>query len=147
MFVASLEGLPEALAKIRETYKRKGDAVERGLKKAGLQLQRWSQQIVPVDYGILKGSAFTRKTKGEGFNAEVQVGYTANYAIWVHENIDNAHGAKFNLKHAEELAEHPTTGPYRHSRGPNQTAKFLENPAREHAQDIKNIVAEEARRG
>jgi hypothetical protein len=144
MFVAELSGLPEALAKIKESYKRKGDAVTRGLKKAGLQLQRWSQQIVPVDKGILKGSAFTRLTKDAGFDSEVQVGYAAGYAIFVHEKLDAAHGAAYNEKYAAQI-EAGDSG--FHSRGENQQAKFLEQPAREHAQDIKNIVAEEARRG
>lgn len=64
--------------------------MERGLMKAGLFLQRESQKIVPVDTGNLKNSAYTRKT-GSGFSTTVNVGYTAEYAIYVHENLDAKH--------------------------------------------------------
>lgn len=92
--------------------------VERGLVKAGLKLQRASQLLVPVDTGGLKGSAFTRK-EGEGFRAEVSVGYTASYAVFVHENLE---------------ANHPIG-----------QAKFLEQPARDMRQELLETVWGEAR--
>jgi hypothetical protein len=144
MFVAELNGLPEALAGIKAAYQRKGEATARGLKKAGLSLQHWSQEVAPVDKGIMYGSAFTRLTKNAGFNSEVQVGYTTSYAIFVHENLNAAHGDVYNEKYAAEI-ERGDKG--FHLRKPNEQAKFLENPAREHAQDIKDIVAREARNG
>ena len=142
MFVASIEGLPQCLAKLAETRRAKGEGVARGLKKAGLMLQRWSQAVAPVDKGIMYGSAFTRAS-GDGFNTEVQVGYSAAYAIYVHENLDAAHGSAYNEKYAEQIARGDKGF---HSRGANQQAKFLEQPAREHAQEIKDIIKEEARR-
>lgn len=39
----------------------KGMTMEQSLLVAGLRLQRESQQLVPVDTGALKNSAFTRK--------------------------------------------------------------------------------------
>ena len=49
------------------------------------------------DTGNLRGSAFTRAT-GNGFETIVTVGYTASYAIYVHENLNSFHAigqAKF----------------------------------------------------
>lgn len=61
-------------------------ALENGLLKAGETLQRDSQGRVPVDTGNLKASAFTR-LDGGGLNANVIVGYTAEYALKVHEAV------------------------------------------------------------
>jgi hypothetical protein len=89
----------------------------RGVKKAGLFLQRKSQQVVPVDTGNLRNTAFTREATA--FNViVVTVGYTAAYAIYVHENLDAQHAA-------------------------GKTAKFLEGPAREYRADMVHIIQEE----
>jgi hypothetical protein len=58
--------------------------MSKGLKRAGLFVQRESQKICPVDTGALRNSAFTRHT-GQGADTVVEVGYTQNYAIFVHE--------------------------------------------------------------
>ncbi|MDB4786216.1 hypothetical protein OAG36_00630 [bacterium] len=47
---------------IRTAYKR-GVSLDKSLLIAGLKLQRDSQQLVPIDTGNLKGSAFTEKDK------------------------------------------------------------------------------------
>ena len=88
--------------------------VERGLPKAGLFLQRSSQEIVPVDKNILKPSANTRK-EGSGWKTVVTVSYTTAYAVYVHERTD--------LKNK-----------------PGQEAKFLEKPAREKRGEILRII-------
>lgn len=57
-----------------------------GVKRAGLYLQRESQLIVPVGpTGNLQNSAYTR-AEGAGSDIEVEVGYTAMYALFVHED-------------------------------------------------------------
>jgi hypothetical protein len=56
-----------------------------GLKRAGLFVQRESQRLVPVDTGNLKASAFTRTIKTASGDVDVLVGYTAAYALYVHE--------------------------------------------------------------
>ena len=76
-----------SLKKVESKYeKRFADA----LKVMGLFVQRESQQIVPIDTANLKRSAFTRSS-GRGFKVEVRVGYTAEYAIYVHENLEANH--------------------------------------------------------
>ncbi len=57
-----------------------------GLLAGGLMIQRDAQQHVPVEKGVLRASAYTRKTR-EGLSPLVEVGFTAAYAPYVHENL------------------------------------------------------------
>lgn len=98
-------------------------ALKKGLVKAGLHLQRASQQVVPVDTGALKNSAFTR-VKGEGRGRKdlrVEVGYTMDYALVVHEDPDARHAA-------------------------GKTYKYLERPAREQRQVLRQIIFSELKK-
>ena len=72
----------------------------------------------------------------------VVVGYTAAYAVYVHENLEAAHGTAYNAKYAAEISQGQMVNKKgrvvkkkgwkgRTSRGPEQQAKFLEQPARE----------------
>lgn len=115
--VEKTKGLSTVLKNIRAVKKEHAAAVERGLVKAGLFLQRASQKIVPVDTGALKNSAFTRK-EGEGLKTKVRVGYTKEYAIYVHENLEARHR-------------------------PGKTAKYLERPARQLRKQMLEIVSKE----
>lgn len=75
-----LENLNREIAKIE-------GASTAGLLDAGFQIQALSQSRTPVEFGFLKASAFTRK---EG-DMKVHVGYTAAYALYVHENLEATH--------------------------------------------------------
>jgi hypothetical protein len=83
-----------------------------GMLQAGLFLQRESMEVVPVLTGNLRGSAFTRQ---EEDGMVVIVGYTANYAIYVHENLEAHHK-------------------------PGKTAKYLEGPMRAFAPQMFEII-------
>lgn len=135
----------EVLGRLEDLARRKPEAFQRGLIKAGLRLQRESQNLCPVDTGALKSSAYTRLVRAvpppqTGFwnsvkrmvkkfagkespapMAEVEVGYTMSYAIYVHED-PNAH--------------HPV-GQY----------KFLEQPARQLRPQLLQDVINEVERG
>ena len=136
MFVTRITGFKGILERKHKEDARIVLAWIRGLKKAGLLLQRESMKLVPVDHGVLRGSAFTRVI-GVGSKTDVQVGYTASYAIYVHENLDAAHGKQFNAKYRKEISQ----GLMR-SRGPNQSAKFLEKPYKDQRirADMKALV-------
>lgn len=84
----------------------------------------------------------------------VVVGYTAAYAVYVHENLEVKHGSDYNAWHGEEISAGKTKSGKtkkgwkgKTSRGPNQQAKFLEQPARqlnnsgELTNDINQAVA------
>lgn len=83
--IPSILGGSQVVQNIRRKTVDFSKAYERGVKKAGLMLQRESQKLVPVETGNLKASAFTRAV-GKGWNTQVRVGYTAHYAVYVHEN-------------------------------------------------------------
>lgn len=138
MFVNSISGVKSVLTRIKRASQAIEDGAQRGLKKAGLLIIRESLKIVPVDTGNLRSSWFVRHDKGRGSSAIVELGYTASYAIFVHENLDVTHGSAFNAKHADAIA-----AGLEHSRGPNQTAQFIMIPAlRLRAQVIAIIRAE-----
>jgi len=132
--VIQVIGGKEILERLRRAGVSLGSDVARGLKKAGLLLQRYSMEIVPVDLGNLKASAGTDAT-GTGWDTDVVVFYTAHYAVYVHENTTARHGAEYNAAY-----------PGRRSRGENQQAKFLETPAREHGDELLDVIAGEGRR-
>lgn len=88
-----------------------------GLTRAGLHLQAVSEEIVPVRTGNLKNSAFTRASGVGTPRPEVRVGYTAGYALYVHENLDAWHK-------------------------PGKEAKFLEGPFRTEQTEMSRLVRE-----
>lgn len=90
MFIAQVKGVESVVARLKQDQKARRKALFGGLKKGGLFVQRESQKIVPVRYGDLKRSAFTRASDEQGRKV-VSVGYTVEYAIYVHENLDNHH--------------------------------------------------------
>ncbi len=104
--------------------------------------------LVPVDYGILKASAFTR-AEGTGFSTDVRVGFTAGYAAYVHELV----GMKLKGQPRDggraaitiQVGEKPRTfkprkkGRYWDPQGRAQ-AKFLEAPFRAFRPTLNQIV-------
>lgn len=165
--VAKILGVAEFKRDLRQAKNKHVAGLGRGLKKGGLFLQRKSQEIVPVDKGPLKASAFTRAS-GSGNRIQVIVGYTAYYAVYVHENLEALHGAEYNAAYIlgdSKTKRSKTSGRYQSKfrwtqaaiekgyhltskpkpRGPNQQAKFLERPARQYRQDILAIVIKETR--
>lgn len=143
----------KALAKaLRDRQKRHAKGFQIGLKKAGLFLQAESQKVVPVDTGNLRNSAFTRH-QGSGFHTVVYVGYTADYGIYVHEDLEAKHGAEYNAWYGEMIAHANSVKGKRgrklkkrwHTRGENQQAKFLERPARTKRKEMIKIIRDEMR--
>ena len=59
--------------------------VEAGLYAGGLVIQAEAQKNTPVEFGNLRGSAYTQRAM---FGSGVEVGYSAEYAIYVHENME-----------------------------------------------------------
>lgn len=113
MSVQGIKGIEGALVARGRDY---ALGLEKGLKKAGLFLQRESQKVVPVDTGDLRNSANTR-AEGSGAGTEVVVGYGTTYGLYVHEDLEARHK-------------------------PGKQAKFLEEPLRKHRKRIVQIVAE-----
>jgi len=134
MIRSSIKGTQQVLNNLKKADARIGANVERALKIAGLRIQRESQGLVPVDLGNLKNSAFTRAT-GSGYKTEVQVGYTAFYALFVHEAV----GMK--LKGVPRASGR---GSHWDPQGKAQ-AKFLEEPIRRMAPQLLREIREMAK--
>lgn len=118
--MARVNGIRGIIKGLRDAAKRHEKNFERGITKVGLFIQRESQLIVPVDTANLKNSAFTRK-EGSGFDTVIIVGYTAEYAIYVHEDLEAAHAE-------------------------GKTAKYLERVIRERRPEMREILAGEMQR-
>jgi len=146
--LAKMTGMKAVLKNFERATLQYQAKIRRGLKLGGIYLQRKSQQIVPVQLGPLKASAFTRDI-GTVRRPDVIVGYTANYAVFVHEDLEKAHGQAFNIKHglaiagASKNAKTAKGGLF--LRGENQQAKFLEKPAREERIAILDIIHSKAK--
>lgn len=135
--INNVRNVAKVIAQFRQAKKRHAKGMNRGLKKAGAFLIAKSLEIVPVDTGNLKASWFVR-AEGEGFTTVVYVGYTAEYAIFVHEDLELRHGADFNAWYWEDIQ-----AGREHERGPNQQAKFLEQPLRQNRRQLAKIVKTE----
>jgi hypothetical protein len=136
MMITKVTGVNKVIAKLKAADKTMQVGFMKNLYTAGLFLQRESQKIVPIDKTNLKGSAFTRLIK-KGWASDCIVGYTSKYAIYVHENLDAAHGAAYNIKYAKQIANNLKGFK---KKKPEEQAKFLEKPFREKRKQILTIL-------
>lgn len=157
----NITGIKAMLRKLGGVQKGYEARANRGLVDGGLLLQGESQDIVPVQFGPLRASAFTRLVA----KLHVIVGYTSLYAVFVHENKKAAHGQAFNRKHREAIsrankrlvfnASGQVTGQRAgerrsgtfFNRGEDQQAKFLEKPFKDKKvrREILNVLANRMR--
>lgn len=121
--VAGITGVEKLLRRLKNARGKQALAVARGLKVGGLFLQAESQRICPVDTANLVNTAITRNVGGSGLDTDIVVAYgdEADYAVYVHEDKNAAHG-------------------------PGKQAKFLEQPARTKRGEIIRIIHDEAKR-
>jgi hypothetical protein len=132
-FITQIYGVQRVLDNITARNGQMALQCQKGLIKAGLRLQRESQKVVPVEFGSLKASAYTR-AEGTGFGTVVQVGYTAAYALYVHEQVGMV------LK--GQPRPPPRKGKFWDPQGRGQ-AKFLEEPLRRFTPELVKIVKDE----
>lgn len=104
-----------------------------GLLAGGLVVQGDAQKHVPVEHGVLRQSGYTRKVRG-GASPIVEVGFTAEYAPWVHENLEM------------KLAGKPRPSGKGVYWGPQGEARFLANAVERQTDRVVEIVAKRAER-
>lgn len=131
--IVQVVGAERVIANLKKRRARMAAGVSRGLRLAGLHLQAESQKQVPVDTGNLKASAFTRGI-GAGYQTKVIVGYTADYALYVHE-------AKMVLQGKPRPNDGVGGKPslYWDPQG-RAKSKFLEDPARSERRKMRRII-------
>lgn len=141
---ATVTGVASLVQKLRAFERKVGAGVEKGLKNAGKFLLVESNELVPVDDEDLKKSGAVRST-GRGLETVVRVSYSEPYAADVHEDLEVAHGAEYNSKHADDIAngrKYFYKGRFKtyHARRPKEQAKFLETALRLRLDEITGIV-------
>lgn len=82
-----MKGLDQALKELNKRVSAIKNVTVDGLLAGGLIIQADAQRHVPVEYGVLRQSAYTRKVRG-GNSPLVEIGFTAEYAPYVHENLE-----------------------------------------------------------
>lgn len=143
-----IEGMDELNKALADLVPEVNEAAMAGMFAGGLIIQGESQKGVPVEYGNLRASAYTAmpgnltRVDESGLDASenrpdptipagskfVEVGHTANYAIYVHENME------------QTLKGEPRPsglGTYWNPGGP----KFLEKAVNENAREVLDQVA------
>lgn len=138
MALFQITGAATVVRNMRGFTARMGTKVPGALMRAGARLQRESALLVPVEFGNLKASAYS-VSFGRGFRAVTEVGYTAAYALWVHEKV------AMKLRGQPRKPSPPHIGRYWDPQGRAQ-AKFLEEPARRLAPQLLADVESELRR-
>ena len=79
-------------------------ALEKVLYETATEVFAETQRLVPVRYGVLKGSGQVKEPKGSGTGFSVDIVYggpAAPYAIYVHERLDQRHAAPTQAKFLE----------------------------------------------
>jgi hypothetical protein len=125
-----VEGMSEALANLEAEINAIEGKTIGGLLGAGMIVLGEAQKRVPVEYGNLRASGYVHRSAA---NAKaVDVGFTAAYAFYVHENLEQ------KLK---GLPRKSGIGVYW---GPRGQPKFLTAAALEKGDEIVKYVADRA---
>lgn len=113
-----MAGKQEYDANLKKALADMKSRAKKGMFLAVALVKRESQKRTPVDEGNLKGSHYTSvQTDSDGVKGEI--GLTADYAIYVHEDLE---------------AFHPTG-----------EAKFLENAVKENEHSIITLIQKAAK--
>jgi hypothetical protein len=131
----SVKGLDTVMRNLNREVKGIKGRTLAGLYEAGLKVQASAQRRVPVDTGNLKASAYTRKDPGG--QPQVEVGFTAAYAVFVHENLE------MKLKGVPRTSG-SGKGRYWDPQG-RAGPKFLQNAVSENVRNILAIVQKTAK--
>jgi hypothetical protein len=122
----TVTGLSEVLKNLNREIKEIEGKTMAGLLAGGLVIQGEAQRRVPVEYGNLRGSAYTRKAQDGGL--AVEVGFTAAYALFVHENLE------------QKLQGIPRPSGLGDYWGPAGEPKFLERAAADKSSQVVEMV-------
>lgn len=117
----ALQGQASVRSRLQQAVAETDRGAVRGVIRSQLLVRRRALPRTPVEFGFLRNSATTPPPRRTARGIVGEIGFTARYAIWVHENVD---------PDVEWTA--PGTGP-----------KFLERPLLESQADIRRILAEE----
>lgn len=128
---ATVNNIDKVLENLNKEISKIENRSSAGLMAAGLKVQALAQRRVPVEYGNLRASAFTRKTPEDPLS--VEVGFTAAYAVYIHENME------------QTLKGQPRPSGLGVYWGPDGQPKFLESALNELQNEIVQIIVKYAK--
>lgn len=129
--MAKVKGLNQAIKNLnREISSIEGDVFD-GLKAAGLFIKGEAVERAPAEFGVLRNSAFSQGERRRT-GSVVKVGFTAEYAAFVHE-------APMKLK------GQPRGGNRKGTFWSNGENKFLEKAVKFNIPKIIKIIADRAK--
>lgn len=126
----SVKGLDKVLKNLNSRIDAIPEKSMKGLLTGVLIVQRDAQKHVPVEYGVLRQSAFTRRARNDKTVKAVEVGFTAAYAAFVHENLE------------QKLKGKPRPSGKGVYWGPQGEPRFLANAVVRNEDEIVRRVAE-----
>ncbi len=106
MIKMELQGINETTKAILRQNKRFAKNFKKGFEKAGRYILGKSRRIVPVDTKFLWKSGYV-ESQGDGLKTSVYVGYSAFYAIWVHERTEIVRSGIRQAKFLSKVIEAP----------------------------------------
>lgn len=136
-----VDGLEQVMRNLNREVAGIKQRTMKGLMEAGLGIERSAKRRVPVNTGNLKASGYTRQApRSTENNPQVEVGFTAAYAVFVHENME----MKLKGQPRPRRGYNRAQGNYWDPQG-QAGPKFLQNAVSENADKIVAIVAHHAR--
>ena len=129
-----VKGLNHTLANLNRVIQKTDGNTRAGLSKAGLFIKGEAVERAPVEFGVLRNSAFSKLSSislSKKKKASVTVGFTAKYAPYVHE-------APMKLK------GEPRTGKGKGVYWQGGENKFLEKAIKFNLREILGIIQAEA---
>lgn len=96
---ASLEGDAALLKALRKAAKDYPGALARALYAEGFAVQGDAVRLAPVEFGVLRTSAYTSPPTGP--SAVVEVGFGTDYAVYQHEKTELRHPRGGQAKYLE----------------------------------------------
>lgn len=86
--MSKVKGVKQAMDKTKQELDAFKKRTMAGLLAGAMIVERQAKKDVPREYGNLVGSGYSRKHPSKPMTA--QVGFSAAYALWIHENKEQA---------------------------------------------------------
>lgn len=84
-FGVSVDGVADVMAQLKKRMRDYPDAAGFALYRAGIRIQAEAQRRAPVQFDVLRGSAYTSAPHKSGQDMEVETGFGTQYAATQHE--------------------------------------------------------------
>lgn len=136
MIRAKVDGVQRVAANLNRELRGVENRSRAGMWAAGLKVRAEAQRRVPVEFGNLRASAYTRFVEGSSRSKPtVEIGFTAKYAIYVHENVEER---LRGLPRPPRRGRSVGIGVYW---GPRGRSKYLESALQDLRGEVLRIVA------